>query len=686
MYPRPPPHPNKQTSGAANKSSNSERVKSVFVVPSRVVSQPTSQDDIADGEETEIAAQITVPQEGGWSWVVVAASFFSIFFLDGVAFCFGSVFGAITEELQMEESLVGVINSIAVAIYFGFGPIASALINRFGFRTIIMSGSVISSFALFCSYFSTSFAALCLFYGGFAGVGYCLVNMSASLVVGFYFERLRSIALAIATTGSSIGIMVMFPLNTYVVNSSGWRNLTLLQSGLIGLIYFMGMTFKPLLSVTVTKTTDDPTRTVTYLPNLSTHAVKPAQSRAKTEGLGPTAAEKLFSAVSNYNFPTAAAVLDNGVMFNTPIQERAGVAGPSTLPVSKLTITAHTPRGGMSQRQIKQVQSMISRTSVPDKNKRNIELMVRVDEPKEEQKTKRKSCWAKICHWEDDIPQSRPMYRDDVFFDGKLERLPIYQKSMIDTPADQKTGFEYQLAVSRAVTTVDLQERKGVCTTAARRILASMMDPNLLKRRSFLMFCISAFMIYVGYLVPIIFLKNRNRDAGIEEVHCNWFVSVIGFSNAMGRLVLGAMAAKVNPLKLLVASCLIAGFSTAMSNFSFNVYFQYLCCTLFGFFIASIACLRSIVLVDLYGLEKLTNATGILLLFQGIACCISTPAASIVKSLFGFEYAFYIAGSFIMLSGLVLIPTKSMSAKEKLQESEKHKYIEKESQNKEQEP
>lgn len=662
MKPRRPPGATNPTQPNPT-STKAERIKSILIIPSRA----NSPDDIEDAEETEITAQITLPQEGGWGWVVVVATFFSIFILDGVSYTFGSVFTAITEDLQMDQALIGLINSIAVSLYFVCGPFTSALLNRFGFRAVIMSGAVIVSFSLFCTYFTKSYAGLCLFYGGLAGVGYCFINMSSGLMVGFYFERLRSLALALATTGSSVGIMVMFPVNTYLVKLSGWRTLTLLHSGLFGIIYFLGMTYKPILSLTVTKTTDDPTRTVTYLPNVSTHThtVKPAHSRVRAEGLTPTATEKLFSAVSNYNFPTAAAIVDEGVPTNTSNQ--AGVPGSSSSPspVSKLTLTANAPKGGMSQRQLNQVKSMMSKSSVQDKTKKNIELTIKAEEPRQ-----KVGFWKRICRWEQHVPQSRPMYKDDVFFEGKLETLPAYQKSRIDTSAEQRTGLEYQLAVSRAVTTVDLQDKHGMCTTATRRILATMMDPNLLKRCSFLLFVTSGFLVSLGYLVPYIFVQERNRAAGIDEKHCTWFVSAIGFSNALGRLILGGLACKINPLKLFAGSSLISGVITALSNLSFNVYYQYICCSIFGFFIASMVCLRSMVLVQLYGLEKLTNATGMMLLFQGIACIISTPAASVVKTAFGFSYTFYFAGFFIFLSGVFLLPIQRICDREKKKEEE----------------
>jgi hypothetical protein len=44
---------------------------------------------------------------------------------------------------------------------------------------------------------------------------------------------------------------------------------------------------------------------------------------------------------------------------------------------------------------------------------------------------------------------------------------------------------------------------------------------------------------------------------------------------------------------------------------------------------ACFASLRSILIVELMGLDKLTNAFGLLLLFQGVAAAIGSPVAGI---------------------------------------------------------
>lgn len=651
-----------QRAGAKSRDKDMEERRKKVVQSAVYTKTDVEPDNLEGVEETEITAQISLPPEGGWGWVVVAASFMIIFMLDGVFFTFGSIFHEMAVDLNVDTSLVALANSVAVAVYFMAGPVASAFINRFGFRAVCMSGAVICSIALFCTHFTSSFVIILLFYGLLGGFGACLACMASALIVGFYFEKLRSLAMSISSIGSSVGIMIMFSINAHIVKIAGWRVIMLLHSGLIGTIYFFAMTFRPVLSLTVTTTvaTDkdtvtDPTLTVTYLPSLA--AIKASPSSTNKEVV--SAAERLFSAVSNAHFPTAAAVVGDTVAESTPTQ-----AGPSTAATSRFTITAQGPQGGVSRRQLKQVQSIISKSRLNVREKeehveKQIEINIDV------QSTPKKKWWQRLCHWEEHVSQARPMYRDDAFYEGRIDMLPAYKKSMMETSPGARTGLEYQMAVSRAVTAAELTEKRGFFTTAARRILATMLDPTLLKRVSFLLFCTSGFLMYLGYLVPYVFLPDRNKSVGISPEHCSLFVSVIGLANAFGRLIIGALAMKLNPVNLYLVVCLISGMAIIAFNFSFNVYYQYVICVLFGFHIASLGSMRSVVIVYLYGLEVLTNATGMMVMFQGLGSLISTPLSSIIEKKFGYTVSFYVAGVFVLLSGFVLIPVRTLNEREK---------------------
>lgn len=618
--------------------------------PSRFISR---HDNREGGEKTEITAQITVPPDGGWGWIVVFASFFSIFILDGVTYTFGALLNEISQDLNVSTSLVALINSTSVALYFIGSPLASALINRYGFRECAMCGSVICSFALLSSYFTTTYITLFIFYGVIAGFGYALINMSASLVVGFYFERLRSVAMAIGTCGSSVGIMALFPINTYLIKIGGWRATTLLHSAFFAISFFLGLTYRPLLSFQVAKATEDvaQVRTVTYLPSVASASadrsgVHTLSEHAKTDELVPTATERLFNAVKNVNFPTVAEVVE------ADTDAEAETPGPSTAGSSKILLTTLNLDVASSTKQIKQVQSI-------SRNSERIEIQSDKKGPK-----------RGFFHWVPHVPQSRPLYRDDAFYQGNIEDLPVYQKSKMSAKEESKTSFKYRLAVSRTLTIQDIEDRRRVMTTAMRRVLATMMDPSLLSKWSFILLCISGFLTYVGFMVPYVYLSDRNLQNAVDPTHCALFVSAISASNAIGRLGLGMLAAKLDPLKLFAFGCSAAGISTIASDISYHIYYQYTYCIIFGFSIASVAVLRSLILVSLYGLDKLTNATGMMLIFLGIGNLISTPIAGVIKENYGYGIAFYVAGIFITLSGLILLPVKTISMMEEKRENE----------------
>lgn len=67
-------------------------------------------------------------------------------------------------------------------------------------------------------------------------------------------------------------------------------------------------------------------------------------------------------------------------------------------------------------------------------------------------------------------------------------------------------------------------------------------------------------------------------------------------------------------------------------------------------------------MVEMLGIERLTNAFGISMTFQGIACLIGLPIAGMLYDYTKrYEMCFYFAGGCILFSALFLIPLKQVS-------------------------
>lgn len=633
-------------------------------------------ENAAIAEETKqirVSAQITVPPDGGWGWVVVIASFFISAISDGVIVTFGCIYSKILQDLDLSPSLVSLVNSVTVACSFCFGPVVSALINRFGFRICVMIGSAITASACFLTFIFGDYSSLLFFYGLISGLGFSMINMGCLLIVGFYFQKWRAMAFTIAVTGSSVGVIFFSLLYTETSRKIGWQYTILLQASVTGLCYFLAFAYRPLLSMTVVQTTilkteniDGPSqekKVSIVSKSLSKIQLKPSESLKPVSGDEEETIAKTFLTETNVQFPTAAEViheLAEEALANTSIPDLAS----SSDYVSRLTLIPNNiPFHDHDFDEIKSLLvAAISRPNLRegdttiDAAKSAIDIYVvphedeETDEDGPAEMRPKESVMRGVFHWEEHVPESRPLYRDDAF-------LPNTAKS--DNEEEAENPIEYQLKVSRVATAGDLQESRGIFTTAFKRVLATMLDPKFLKRKSFISLCLSMFSFYSGFLIPIIFVTDRGEQFGISLEMRMWFISAVGFSGIFGRFVVTVLVAYISPIKIVIASHLLAGVSTVASCYLPLAGYQIGYCLIFGLTTAGSTIMRSLIIVKLYGLENLTNCTGMVFLFQGLGCLISPPLAGGLIHLHD-DAPFAYAGACLILSALLIIPVSKL--------------------------
>ena len=128
-------------------------------------------------------------------------------------------------------------------------------------------------------------------------------------------------------------------------------------------------------------------------------------------------------------------------------------------------------------------------------------------------------------------------------------------------------------------------------------------------------------------MLTVLCCQDRAQAWDIKGDEAAFLLSVIGISNTVARLLLGWLSdrAWVNRLYLYNSCLIICGLSMGLSVFCQTYTSQAVYCAIFGITSGAYVGLTSVVLVDLLGLDKLTNAFGLLLLFQGIASVIGPP-------------------------------------------------------------
>ncbi|UYV78759.1 Mct1 [Cordylochernes scorpioides] len=235
-------------------------------------------------------------------------------------------------------------------------------------------------------------------------------------------------------------------------------------------------------------------------------------------------------------------------------------------------------------------------------------------------------------------PQLGVLYRKDIFYSRSLLNIPEYKEnpeqyhSSVSLPREPKSKGKLQ---------------------ALRR----MFDLALLTDVVFLLFGLSNFFTNIGFNVPYVYTKHRVQKLGVEEDQAGLLLSAIGISNTVGRVLLGYLSDQpwVNRLWLYNTSLVVNGLATAFSNYCVTYNSMVAYSMAFGFTAGAYVSLTSVILVDLLGLDKLTNAFGLLLVFEGLACLIGPPITGWLYDITGsYDPGFVVSGVMIAISGFML--------------------------------
>lgn len=157
-------------------------------------------------------------------WVLLVA-FFGVFVFGG---CGVGAFSLFVQSLQTEFNWGRGEIMFGFSIFFLLNGIASpftgGLVDRYGVRGVVATGSVIAGLGLASLY---RLESIWHFYTAYAFIGVsmaALAQVPASMVVSNWFEKRRGTAIGIMATGLGVGTLVMGPLiGTFIMPDFGWR-------------------------------------------------------------------------------------------------------------------------------------------------------------------------------------------------------------------------------------------------------------------------------------------------------------------------------------------------------------------------------------------------------------------------------------------------------------------------------
>ena len=162
-----------------------------------------------------------------YGWVIVVTAAVGLFlgaFPISVA-SFGMFFPAYMADFHARRSAIAmaftVHNVVAAFSTFAIGRLA----DRFGARTVILTGSAVLGVVLLSAHaIGSQMWQLYLLYGLLAAAGAATTSVPYALVVSRWFNHHRGLALGLMMIGMGVGAILVPPIAQRLIATYGWRN------------------------------------------------------------------------------------------------------------------------------------------------------------------------------------------------------------------------------------------------------------------------------------------------------------------------------------------------------------------------------------------------------------------------------------------------------------------------------
>ena len=173
-----------------------------------------------------------------YGWKIVAAIFVLLTFTSGLSFYNHAIY---LNALAAKPPFTVGIASISVSIFFLTGGVTGLFVARwvedYDPRISITAGAEMSFISLSLIAYVETTLQLFFVYGLF-GAGFSASSLiPATTLVTRWFKKRRAMALSIASTGLSLGGVILTPLSILMVDSLGFN----IAAPLIGVIYLLGV-------------------------------------------------------------------------------------------------------------------------------------------------------------------------------------------------------------------------------------------------------------------------------------------------------------------------------------------------------------------------------------------------------------------------------------------------------------
>lgn len=574
---------------------------------------------------------LVVPPDGGYGWVIMVTSFLCNAILDGTMYSFAIYIPKLMVTLDATEMQITSIGSVYVCMYYLCGPLVSALINQFGFRTAAMGGTLLTAVSYASASFMHWYPAHMLLNGVLAGLGGGASYASSVIIVGYYFDKYRALATSVAVCGSGVGTMLLSRCLALALHRIGWEQTLRLQAGLVLIACALSSLYRPVRPTLVA---------------LHDGVALPVVGNSGGAGFGGGR-----DADTDSTFMRSQIVgLDNVHVSSKNLQRNASYA----MSTDTFSRYFREPTGGQ-------------RLSVSYKQRPRGKCTRWLCSPS-------RCCRDQHPHHRDsDILRTNVLDRQDLFYTGSLAQLPTAAAAAAASPIPSgPSQLDIVIASMKPQALKDGRLPKSAaseshCSSACCQVIGRLIDVSLFGSVTYIVILASLFTYTLVMMVPYMFVVQRALLNGVNAKDTEWLILYLALGNTVGRIVAGlsSFCSLVQPATMVGWSTISAGMATFLSEYIINsskgggiewLWLHVAYAVIVGFGVAFSQSLRTVIYVQYMGLERLTAVFGLSTMVMGVAALIGTPIALTLNDRFGtLSGAFHFSGAGLVFSGSFML-------------------------------
>jgi hypothetical protein len=227
------------------------------------------------------------------------------------------------------------------------------------------------------------------------------------------------------------------------------------------------------------------------------------------------------------------------------------------------------------------------------------------------------------------------VFREKLIFSNTNKKEADTKHVANDTyPCDQETQVNTNKVVVKGqnITTPQIVSKRKLSqpsTSTSSQERKPLLDFGLFRNFAFCALCMQMFLFTLSINISSLFLPALAQEKGVSNIEAAYMVSILGICDAVCRIVFSTLLdlKRVKPYRLILYNCVI--FFTAIIYFllpSMVDFSQFaVVCGLYGMLSGTYMSQKSVVVVDVLGVENLSSSFGFLMLAQGLSNLIGSP-------------------------------------------------------------